>query len=144
MWCLASEEADKQLFKVGLLLARPQGPVSLYTSNTMGLLLALPQRLISLYTSDTVSLGLINFPGCDNLHHGFILSLYSAFFFFFVRYLAFFFALFLLCFLFFKTPLMYTIYLDLNHLPAINTLLKLPSQLPPDSTFLSFLKRTSH
>lgn len=81
MWCLASEEADKQLFKVGLLLARPQGPVSLYTSNTMGLLLALPQGLISLYTSDTVSLGLINFPGCDNLHHGFILSTQLFFFF---------------------------------------------------------------
>lgn len=99
MWCLASEEADKQLFKVGLLLARPQGPVSLYTSNTMGLLLALPQGLISLYTSDTVSLGLINFPGCDNLHHGFILSLYSAFF--FVRCLAFFFLLCLALFLIF-------------------------------------------
>lgn len=140
MWCLASEEVDKQLFKVGLLLARPQGPVSLYTSNTMGLLLARPQGLISLDTSDTVSFGLINFPGCDNLHHGFILSLYSAF----CEMLGFFFCFVLLCFLFFKTPLMYTIYLDLNHLPPTNTLLKLPSHLPPNSTFLSFLKCTSH
>lgn len=80
---------------LGLLFARPQEPVSLYTSDNMELLLAHPQEFISLYTSDTVSLGLVNFLGCDNLNHGFILSLYSAFcemlgfFFYFALFLIF-------------------------------------------------------